>query len=112
MRLRTAIKIIRHIEEPWRYTHRSPRYTREQVGKAWKICERKWRDNRVPDLPDEEQLEMRGEILTQLLLGGPMFGDGILQGSVPDEVLDEARTEMQKLDQERYNVASAGLEET
>lgn len=111
MRLRTAIKIIRHIEEPWRYT-RSPRYTCEQVGKAWKICERKWRDSRVPDLPDEEQIEMRGEILTQLLLGGPMFGDGIFQGSVPNEVLDEARAEMQKLDQERYNVVDAGLEET
>jgi len=114
MRLRTAIKIMRYIEEPWRYTKRPPQHTREQVSKAWKICDRKWRDRRVPDLTDEEQLEMRGEIFTQLLLGGPMFGGGILEGLVPDEVLDEARAEVQKLEQERYNgdVADDGLEET
>ena len=37
---------------------------------------------------------MRGEIMDQLLLGGPMFGEGILEGILPDEILDEARKEL------------------
>lgn len=93
---------MRYIEESWRYTRQPPQYTRDQVSKAWKICERKWKDRRVPDLPDEEQLEMRGEMFTQLLFGGPMFGGGVLEGFVPDEALDKARTEVQKLNQERF----------
>lgn len=41
---------------------------------------------------------MRGEIFTQLLLGGSMFGEGILEGLVPDEVLEEARQVIQNLE--------------
>lgn len=94
MRLRTAIKIMRYIEEPWRYNTQSPSYSRRQVQEAWKVCDRKWRDHRVPMLPGEKELDMRGEIMEQLLLGGPMFGDGILEGIVSDEILDEARKEL------------------
>ncbi len=105
MKLRTAIKIMRYEEEPWRYRRCGPRYSCQQIREAWKVCERKhrraknWmdRDRRVPDLPDDEQLEMRGEILSQLLLGGPLFGEGILQGIVPDDVLNDAREAIQNL---------------
>lgn len=95
MKLRTAIKVMRVEEEPWRIKgRRLPRHSRRTIREAWRICERKSADRRVPLLPDEEQLEMRAEIFNQLLLGGPLFGDGILQGLVPDDVLDQARKEI------------------
>ena len=94
MKLRTAIKIMRYIEEPWRYRYRSPKYSRGQVQRAWKICDKKWMDHRVPHMPSDEELEMRGGIFEQLLVGGPMFGGGILEGLVPDEILEEARKEL------------------
>lgn len=97
MKLRIAIKIMRYEEEPWRYRRCGPRYSCQQIREAWQVCERKQRDQRVPLLPDDEQLEMRGEILSQLLLGGPLFGEGILEGIVPDDVLNEARESMQNL---------------
>lgn len=67
MKLRTAIKIMRHVEEPWRYKT-EPRYKRGQIQRAWRRVERQdnkrnW-DRRLPYLPTEEELEMRGEIHT------------------------------------------------
>jgi len=97
MKLRTAIKIMRYEEEPWRCRRRGPRYRIGQIREAWKLCERKCRDLRVPYLPSNEELEMRADIFDQLLLGGPLFGEGILQGLVPDELLEEARQAIQNL---------------
>lgn len=94
MRLRAAIKIMRVVEEPWKVKgRRLPRHSRRTIQKAWKICERKFHDRRVPCVPTDEEMEMRGCILTQLLLGGPIFGEGILEGLVPDEQLEQARKE-------------------
>jgi hypothetical protein len=97
MKLRTAIKIMRYEEEPWRYRRLGPRYSIGQIRKAWKLCERKWRDRRVPYLPNADELQMRCDIFDQLLLGGPLFGEGILEGLVPPEMLEEARQAMQNL---------------
>lgn len=97
MRLRAAIKIVRNLEEPWRYKGFSIRYRQKTADEAWKICEKKWRDDRVPYLPNrEEAMEMREEIFGQLLLGGPMFEKGILEGLVPEDVLEEARREWER----------------
>lgn len=94
MRLRTAIKVVRVLEEPWRVKgRRLPKYSAKTARKAWQICERKQSDDRVPLLPDSEQLEMRNEILTQLLIGGPLVGEGILEGIISDESLKNLREE-------------------
>lgn len=98
MKLRTAIKIMRFVEEPWRSRRRPPNHVRAQIWEARRICRRKWLDRRVPYMPSDEELEERYEImmgiLTDLTLGGPMFGEGILDGLVPDEELDNARKQL------------------
>jgi hypothetical protein len=72
MRLRTAIKIQRHIEGqrkgcPW--------WRKETIWRSRTICRRHWQDRRVPYIPDDDELEERAgfffSILADVLIDDP-----------------------------------------
>jgi hypothetical protein len=68
MKLRTAIKIQRSVEEPWRFKGRSfPEYRFDQYKKARCICIKKSHDNRVPFVTSEsDRLESFGIMMSVL----------------------------------------------
>jgi hypothetical protein len=67
MRLRTAIKIQRLIEEPHRNNFRCLHWKRPTIWKSRAICRRKWRDHRVPFIPEDDELEERVKMMYNIL---------------------------------------------
>lgn len=57
MRLRTALKIQRLTQEPWRWGRKAPRWKLTTRWESLRIGRRKWRDRRFPYIPDEAEAE-------------------------------------------------------
>ena len=58
MRLRTAIKVQKYIENGWmsKRQGKGPIWRRETILKSRDICRRKWRHKRVPYVRSDEEL--------------------------------------------------------
>ena len=92
MRLRTAIKIMRHVEGS---LMKSPRYNYVQVDRARVICQRKWKDGRIPYIPsDEEILEQSGWLFS--ILGEALIDDPDRLDAFKEELWTEIETEKEK----------------
>ena len=96
MRLRTALKIQRAIEDPWRLRQRPGesyrlrrvercRWRPETIWKSRTIGRRKWSDRRMPYVPNNDELDER------LKFGISFLADALIDD---DDQRDEFKTRL------------------
>ena len=83
MRLRTAIKIQRLVQEPWRWGRKAPRWKLPTRWESLRIGRRKWRDRRFPYIPDEDEAKETA------LLGFSILADAIIEDEDDREAFKE-----------------------
>ena len=79
MRLRTAIKIQRFVED-WDLG----RWKNATVWESRRICRRKWKDHRLPYIPSDDELNER------VLLGMSILADALIENDNEREAFKEA----------------------
>jgi len=89
MRLRTAIKIMRLLEEPRRRNYRpTPLWKPPTIWHARDICRRKWRDRRVPLIPGDDELTERFGIIMSFL-GDAFISDPVERDKFKEKLWSE-----------------------
>ena len=69
MKLRTAIKIQRRLEEPFRKRKFDPggKWKKETIWKSRTVCRRRVVDRRIPYIPDDDELKERFKLMIGIL---------------------------------------------
>jgi len=83
MRLRTAIKIQKNLQEPWTDGWRPKAWKKTTIWESYRIGRKKWKDSRFPYIPSEEESE------EQMLLGLSVLAEVMIEDEEEKELAKE-----------------------